>query len=658
MNITFNKPFKSIRNFDPIELPDFVVLTGVNGAGKSHLLEGIENGSLSIDGVSPNEPHGAKPTRRFDGNTLVTQDTGAFSGAQISSELAGYWENIKLHWTAQSESFFGGLRSLQIPNLEKLEPKRIVGLNAQDFMTMGFSSEASHAAVAQIQSQSTNIENIVTSQFIQQDPNNRTHLIKKFNAVKKIPIFTMSQDDFYESYPDNWQQIDLFQQSFSRLFSSYQRNWRTNQLRARGQAQGANVVALSDADFLKKYGSPPWLYLNEVLEVANLDFRINEPFQWDDRPYEPILTDHKRDIQIKFADLSSGERVIMSFALCLYHVSDPRASIEYPKVLLFDEIDAPLHPSMTSSLLKTIKQTLVRDRNIKVILTTHSPSTVALSPPESIFVMKKSGPNRLHKCSKDSALNILTAGVPTLSVNYENRRQIFVESKYDAEFYSSFYELSKSKLLPDISMTFIASGAGGNGNCDQVVSVVQQLREAGNRTVYGLIDWDCKNKSSDGVFILGDMNRYSIENYILDPLLIGLLLLREKIIEPIIFGLPSDSKYIAIAEDDIDSLTSIARKVASDIECVIDTKEKVDCTQIQFRYQNGVSISLPKWLTLVQGHRLEASLKLAYPQLNRYRSEPDLKRAILARVLDDRPNLVPDAITKTLKDIQSVEYLA
>ena len=70
----------------------------------------------------------------------------------------------------------------------------------------------------------------------------------------------------------------------------------------------------------------------------------------------------------------------MSFALCLYHAADQSTAVDFPKVLLFDEIDAPLHPSMSRSLLRTIQKTLVEEHGIFVILTTHSPSTVALAP--------------------------------------------------------------------------------------------------------------------------------------------------------------------------------------------------------------------------------------------------------------------------------------
>jgi predicted ATPase len=46
MKLSFVKPYKSITSIPNIEIPDFVVLTGVNGAGKTHLIEAIENGSI------------------------------------------------------------------------------------------------------------------------------------------------------------------------------------------------------------------------------------------------------------------------------------------------------------------------------------------------------------------------------------------------------------------------------------------------------------------------------------------------------------------------------------------------------------------------------------------------------------------------------------
>ena len=48
-NLSFSKPHLSITEFPSIELPALTVITGVNGAGKTHLMRAIENGAIRCD---------------------------------------------------------------------------------------------------------------------------------------------------------------------------------------------------------------------------------------------------------------------------------------------------------------------------------------------------------------------------------------------------------------------------------------------------------------------------------------------------------------------------------------------------------------------------------------------------------------------------------
>ena len=52
MKLKQNQQYLSITNFAPVELPDFTVLTGGNGAGKTHLLEAISKGNVVVDGIN------------------------------------------------------------------------------------------------------------------------------------------------------------------------------------------------------------------------------------------------------------------------------------------------------------------------------------------------------------------------------------------------------------------------------------------------------------------------------------------------------------------------------------------------------------------------------------------------------------------------------
>ena len=55
MKIELNQPHLSIKKLAPVDLPDFTVLIGRNGVGKTHLLEAIKAGHVSISGIPISE---------------------------------------------------------------------------------------------------------------------------------------------------------------------------------------------------------------------------------------------------------------------------------------------------------------------------------------------------------------------------------------------------------------------------------------------------------------------------------------------------------------------------------------------------------------------------------------------------------------------------
>ena len=91
--LEFGSVYKSISELDPIELPAFTLVTGVNGAGKSHLLEAIKEGNLILDGIPQSE------IVLFDYKTFQLDNEAAFSAHQIEQEKTQAWNlfnsNIK-----------------------------------------------------------------------------------------------------------------------------------------------------------------------------------------------------------------------------------------------------------------------------------------------------------------------------------------------------------------------------------------------------------------------------------------------------------------------------------------------------------------------------------------------------------------------------------
>ena len=184
------------------------------------------------------------------------------------------------------------------------------------------------------------------------------------------------------------------------------------------------------------------------------------------------------------------------------------------------------------------------------------------------------------------------------------------------------------------------------GSCDQVVAVVKQLVEGGNRTVRGAIDWDQVNRAADQVIVLGENERYSIENYLLDPLLIALLLIREKLQDPEDLGFSSTFRYIEMHNQPSSMLQSVADHMAQ----LLNQSARSGTTS--YKYIGGDEIQIPTTIALMQGHDLEALIKRTFPPLRRYQHEPDLKLAVILKVLDDFPELIPTVIVDLFRKLQ------
>ncbi|NYT27308.1 MAG: hypothetical protein H0A76_05090 [Candidatus Thiodubiliella endoseptemdiera] len=93
MKLEFRQEYLSITTFNPVELESLTVLTGVNGSGKSQLLDAIANKSVAITECdSLNIVH-------FNYETFKLENESSFNAQSISTEKENAWsyftENIK-----------------------------------------------------------------------------------------------------------------------------------------------------------------------------------------------------------------------------------------------------------------------------------------------------------------------------------------------------------------------------------------------------------------------------------------------------------------------------------------------------------------------------------------------------------------------------------
>lgn len=613
MKLWFVAPFLSIKEFPNTELPPFTLVTGVNGVGKTHLLRSIAGGSIGMSGVSV---PGAE-IRHYDWNNLAPNDTEPFDGRPLVQERLQAFNYYEMALSNYNNALISAAQQAGLSGPILQAPARIRRLTVAELTEILGSTSTAEAAHLAINAAAVDTELRLIHGY---EPSYETQIRAVATASNKR-LTELTHDDFLLGAMPNWGHADPFQQSFGRLFVAYRDLWLNNELRKYQVSVGRQgVTALSDNEFVAHYMGPPWSFVNEALSEAELDFEIDRPDEYSFIPYRPSLTKRSNKAVVRFGDLSSGERILMSLALSLYYAQDKRQLSQFPKVLLLDEVDAPLHPSMCKTFIKMVTNVLVRKYNIGVIATTHSAATVALAPEDSIFVMHPDKPG-LHKTSKSLALNILTVGVPTLALSYDGRRQVIVESPADSSVYDLIYQVYKARLASERSLEFISSGGSpgtgieGQTGCAAVSYIVEQLAKSGNLSVFGLVDWDGKNSCKPRLRVLAYNQRNGLENVILDPLLLTVLLARDFKEHAISIGYRTQDLYPRVLDHSPHELQTLMAIVQQRVFQGEQHLSKVP-------YVGGFELLVDERFLVTDDHKLEEAVVAAFPPLNSIKKGP------------------------------------
>ena len=649
MQLTYVSDYLSIVDFPSATLPSFTLLTGVNGAGKTHLLKALAQGSVRVDIA----PQFQTEVRFFDWNTFVPQDQGLYDGHNLVQQHAQLMSQFENAFNSHKGQFIQAGRQIGLPHELIQNPQKLAGISKQELETY-LPPDQIEQAFDQLEGTrkavSSNIISFLSTSGYPQANKLLNHLAEKIG--RSVPSLT--REDFFNESPVAWGQTDLFQQSLAQLFVAYRDQWASNGLRILAQQNGeANSNPLTQEEFIARYNIPPWDFVNRILRDAGLGFYINHPDLYQLTPYQPRLTKTSSGAQMLFNDLSSGEKVLMSFALCLYYAEDQRQLAIYPKLLLLDEIDAPLHPSMSRSLIDAILNTLVKRFNIHVILTTHSPSTVAITPEESVFVMRPNQPG-IHKVTKTEALNVLTEGIPTLSVSFDGRRQVFVESHCDAKVLDTIYQNLRSYLNSERSLVFIpvgyrpARGGDQNSGCDQVKRVVQELASGGNKSVLGMIDWDGDKNPSDRVFVLAHNERNGIENCVFDPLLVAIQVARDIQAKSGQIGLQLNETYLDIKHFQPARLQQL-------VDAVCTLTGATSGSTISQKYLGDIELHIPVSYIQMDDHKLEELLIQQFPEFNQYnRHSGDLLHRFASTTMRELPRFIPSVFKDAFQQMLNI----
>ncbi|WNH12082.1 AAA family ATPase [Thalassobellus suaedae] len=532
MEINFQGKYKSITSFNWTEIPNFVVITGPNGTGKSQLLDLIHNTIINKN----------RTTERVSiiGKSIKPNEVTFLKGEwQLQNTSHVNLSNIQQQMDAHYNNFKGG-------NYRQIQPNQIHIFSA-------------------------------CQEIIRKTG-------KQFNQISK--------EEFYENFPEILiEQESQLSQKIGEVFYNY----RLSEIELLANKKKEENIKL-------EIGEKPWVVLREIIRESKLPFEINDPSTNGFRDgFQLKLTHQILNEEVNFNDLSSGEKVLISLVFYLYNSQEKKL---FPKLLLLDEPDAHLHPSMSQQFLNVVKNVLVDKFGVQVIMTTHSPSTVMLAPNDSVFEMSRVEPRIAKSPSKNHSVSLLTAGLVYVG---EGTKYFLVEDSDDVSFYSFVYnQLTLENIInADIPLVFIsASTKDKSGGKDAVQNWVTKLQESGIvNIIHGLIDADSGNITSDGVY---KIDRYSIENYLTDPIIVYAALI-DKEVNPIIddvnFSVGEEYKLKSLSAE---ILQKVADSIISDIEpdlvnIFTDFNQNTETERIEIEYSNGIKLSYPKWLFTRRG---------------------------------------------------------
>jgi ABC-type thiamine transport system ATPase subunit len=213
---------------------------------------------------------------------------------------------------------------------------------------------------------------------------------------------TLSESDFKNTLRQSdfiWRNEDKFTDIIGFIFYAH----------AMAIAQGRQDAGAFDGPAFDEasLGIPPWTELNNLFSELSLEYRFKNNYniinaELDEAPILHSIDEKGKIIDSEtrvLKDLSDGEKTIIS--LCF--TSLRKIEGEDKKLLLLDELDAVLNPSLIENLFTVLKKYYL-DKGITVIITTHSPATISLAPDDTTFYevfRKKNSTKRIIEVDKD-----------------------------------------------------------------------------------------------------------------------------------------------------------------------------------------------------------------------------------------------------------------
>lgn len=634
MKINLSDEYKSLQPFISEELNDFTLITGKNGSGKSQLLDLLSKKSRNDASVISVRIEIEPTLTKIQSEGIIKENAKKIGHDQWKAIINKHLTKYK-QLSNTSKEFIQFILNKNLKNTINQKNRRTFLSEEPQYkeLIVKLYSENNQTVLAPIADVKIHMEKDALRRVFVPENENTIRFIEELCKSTGKKETDLTDSDFFntpieEHYVD---ENDLFTSQIELVFYNYAKRRDLNRKNYfYKKEEGEKNNSISDKEFTKHF-KPPWKIINEILEFHNLDFYFKgiEKSEFTiEVPIDFKLYKKSSNQEIPFNDLSSGEKVIIGLILKLFVSEYYGSEMTFPELLVLDEPDSHLHPEMSKLLLDVLQDTFVKKYNIKVLVTTHSPSTIALAPENCIYQLSNGKNTSLKKISKDDALKILTSFIPTLSIDYKNHKQVFVESPTDVLYFQNLHDKHQQNKSLDYKLYFI-SNSPGKSNCSQVYKIVEEIRKSGNTTAYGIVDWDLTNKPKSNVYVHGLNERYSVENFILDPIYILCLLIDMGNAHGICqkTGLDITYNQFMIGTENEDKLQQLTSYFFNEFEKKFPAY-KYDSKKVHLEYLNKKHLEVPEWYVKMQGHKIVDMIKKIFPALDKFKNEGELQNKL------------------------------
>ena len=353
LNIKLIQEYKSFpQEFETTLEWNLILISWVNGSGKSHLME-------LIKWYYPNDPN-------KDINSIIE-----INGILIHSKDILY------------RSFRDNI--LQVSNIGNTTPQNIINHKNQIY--------SNYTGWIFLNSQNRNLRDYQKSAIKAKELLIHIFWEEKFNSWR------ITQQEILDKIPNEfiWSADNIFSNIVADLFFVYAS--KKNDLIVSRFKEGRGWEGI---DFESILWVPPWIELNSLFSDLKIDYRFKKDYeiQWsflDEQPKLYSFQDWSIDLlkSREIEHLSDGEKVITSLIFSSLNKIDSKDI----KLLLLDEFDATFNPSLTEMFYKVIDEYFIK-KWIIVIIVTHSSTTISLAPENANFYEVRKKGNTMDRIIK------------------------------------------------------------------------------------------------------------------------------------------------------------------------------------------------------------------------------------------------------------------